>query len=442
MKLARHLPRFRQAEAALPRWTAREGWPREKIEEYQLEALNSLWERAMGAPHWRELVDRGEAPTRFESLAELADLPILSKGEVRRLPIRFLAAGNEEGSWHRTSGASGSPMGVWWPGSAYRRVLQAKYRSYRSRGVGMFDRTAFLMRPSWSEDGAAARWCERARLELENRLRNRRWEWLDRLGPREVNSALDRLERFDPVMIYGYSRSLAVVAEEARRGRRRFPSLAVVVLTSEPATRAVVAAVEGGFGAPVAVEYGATECGMIAFQDASGTMRVREDLVIVETLPRLDGRWDIALTILCNPGFPLLRYAIGDVVDRPLDKPARGFASFGCVGGREDDFLVDGTDHLVDSAAIDSVFEREDGVRRFRVRQREDGTVEADVEVVVPGGADLGRMTRRLEALVKGMPVAVRIVDAIRVPEGGKHRVVTSDMVSRPTWERVERPAR
>src|SRR4029078_6534783 len=95
--------------------------------------------------------------------------------------------------------------------------------------------------------------------------------------------------------------------------------------------------IESGLGAPVAREYGSQECGMIAMDDRDRQLRVREDQLLVETLARADGQYDLIITPLNNPSFPLMRYAIGDLTDRPLDKPERGMAILSSVGGREND---------------------------------------------------------------------------------------------------------
>ena len=53
----------------------------------------------------------------------------------------------------------------------------------------------------------------------------------------------------------------------------------------------------------------------------------------VETLPRDDARFDIVLTVLANPSFPLIRYSIGDITDAPLEIPARGRAILKNIAG-------------------------------------------------------------------------------------------------------------
>ena len=86
----------------------------------------------------------------------------------------------------------------------------------------------------------------------------------------------------------------------------------------------MVETIERAFGVPAAMEYGSVECGFLAGEYPDRLLRVREDCALIETLPRSDGRYDIAVTVLGNASFPLLRYLIGDTTDVPLLTPRRG----------------------------------------------------------------------------------------------------------------------
>src|SRR5262249_54439403 len=139
--------------------------------------------------------------------------------------------------------------------------------------------------------------------------------------------------------LYAYSSAAYLLALEAEAGGFRCDPLRLTVLSAQPAFPSLVEAVKRGLRAPVAVEHGASECGLIAAQGPDRAPRVREDLVLLETLPRDDGRYDIVVSVLNNPSFPLLRYAIGDVSDAPLAVPGRGFAGLHNVAGRDNDLL-------------------------------------------------------------------------------------------------------
>jgi phenylacetate-coenzyme A ligase PaaK-like adenylate-forming protein len=118
------------------------------------------------------------------------------------------------------------------------------------------------------------------------------------LGKKDVQRYLRRMSSFRPTMLYGFSRAIYMLALEAQQSNWQSDSLRLVTLTSEAASKAMITAVERGFGVPAIVEYGASECHVIAGEWTDRTLRVREDLVIVETLPRADHRFDLVITVL------------------------------------------------------------------------------------------------------------------------------------------------
>jgi phenylacetate-coenzyme A ligase PaaK-like adenylate-forming protein len=160
-------------------------------------------------------------------------------------------------------------------------------------------------------------------------------------------------------------------------------------------------------------------------------LRVREDIVLLETLPRGDGWHEIVVTILNNPSFPLLRYEIGDVTAGPLEFPQHGFAILPPVAGRDDDLLVTQSGRCLHAVTIDEIFEVEFGalVRRYRVHQRADGSLAASIELQDPHRKiDADRLRQRLSTAVEGFPVELQIVPTIPQTAAGKHRLVTSEL--------------
>jgi phenylacetate-CoA ligase len=253
------------------------------------------------------------------------------------------------------------------------------------------------------------------------------------LAPEDLRAHLARIRRFAPHGIYGLSKAVHLLAREAVASAFACPSLRLVILTGEPPPPGGRQAVEVAFGVPAVEEYGAVECGFIAGEAPDRTLRVREDRVLLETLPRPDGRFDLVLTVLDNPSFPLIRYAIADVTDRPLRLPERGFAILHDVAGRDCDLLVSRSGRRLHPVNVDNLFEGDlgRGVRRYRVRQAADGAVLAEVEPEGRAAApDAGTIQARLGQLVEGFPVRVEVVCALPAAPRGKHRVISSEMAA------------
>jgi phenylacetate-CoA ligase len=438
MTLIRWLPRFQKATRAIQVLAEREQWSRPRIESFQLERLNYLWEHATAhVPYYRQLARERHLPNRFSSLDEFSQvMPLLQKSTIKQDSQSLLSNRAQPGSWKFTGGSTGTPTPFYWSHHAHREALQAKYRFQAQWGVDIFDRTAFL----WSMGSSIApgwkgRW-SRFRQPYLDRLRNRLRLSAYDVSRENLRRYLQQLRKFDPVMVYGYSRALYLLAMEARQsGNWRFPSLKVIVATSEPAWPHMIETIQAALGAPVAREYGATESGVMASDSPERLLRVREDHVLLETLPRDDGQYDVIATVLNNPSFPLIRYAIGDVTSADLVRAREGFATLADVGGRNNDLLRSKTgdylhwvhvEHAIAATAADVL-------RRFSIYQAPDGSVRIDAELHDPAAAELAApalesLRRFFDERLGGFPVSLRVVPAVQQTISGKHRVVLSDL--------------
>lgn len=431
MKLLRRLPRFQQAYRELDTLAQRERWSRNAIEEFQLERLNRLWQHAIRhVPYYRNQRQHSNLPLKFSSLAEFRSLvPVLPKQQVRCHPQDFLSRQAGRGDWQYTGGSTGTPLGVYWSKAAHLEMLRAKYRLGVIWGLDIFDRHTFLWGHGASFAPGLRGYLEKLRLPLENRLRNRLWLSAYRMGPQDLRCYLHQICRFRPVSIYGYSTALFLLAREAAETAFRCDTLKAAILAGEPALPDIVATIQQGLKVPAVVEYGAVECGFIAGQHPDGTLRVREDTTLVETLPRADGCFDIVVTVLNNPSFPLLRYRIDDLTQVPLERPSKGFAILNAVVGRSNDIVISRSGRCVHSMGVKHVFENLSGVRRFCAHQKIDGKLHVQLELTHPRATvDTVKAEQRLSKLLEGYPATVEIVECISCSPAGKHRWIISDL--------------
>jgi phenylacetate-CoA ligase len=308
-------------------------------------------------------------------------------------------------------------------------MLQAKYRFYADWNLDPLEKFAFLWghRGSFAEglEGVKARLWQRVSDALRHRLRLSVYG----LGAEDLRRHLEQLRQFRPAALYGYSSAVFMLATQAIGVNFECDSLKAVIMTSEPAFPHMMAAVRRAFAAPAVVEYGAAECDLIAAQDADGHLRVREDLVLLETLPREDNRFDIAITVLNNPSFPLIRYLIGDIAEAPLRAPRRGFAHLPAVLGRSNDFLLSRSGRRIHAAYLIETLKQAGKIGRYRAHQTLSGAISIALEVHGPREAfDVKRVTRRLTEILEGFPVEVSIVDSVPQTDAGKHRWIVSDL--------------
>lgn len=431
-KLLTTLPRFRRAAAELPVLAERESWTRSAIETFQLERLNKVWEAArIHVPYYRALADQRSLPSKFCALDQFRhSVPRLSKASVREANPALLTNSPGKGHWQRTSGSTGTPLKTYRDTEGHQESLRAKYRFHQVWGLGIADPMAWL----WSSDAVSSTGLrgqvQSAKQMGIDYLRNRLRLPASRLRKTDLQTHLRRIQAFKPSGFYGYSRATHLLAREASTSRLNIDGLSVVILTGEAASDAIIETVSHALNAPVAMEYGCVEFGYIAGTYPDGTLRVREDVVLLETSPREDGRYDLLLTTLNNPSFPLLRYEVGDVTDQPLIMPESGFAILPEVSGRDDDLILTRSGGVIDATTIDSIFESEHfkTVRRYRIHQSVEGDLTVHIEPIDRNTLPERQAIRqRIGGLIDGFDVDVRIVEQIAQTDAGKHRVVTSD---------------
>ncbi len=205
----------------------------------------------------------------------------------------------------------------------------------------------------------------------------------------------------------------------------------LVILTAEPVSPKIIARAERAFRVPAISEYGSIECGFLAGEWIDRTLRVREDIVFIETAARAEGFYDIILTVLTKPSFPLIRYSVGDVTHEPLNTPSAGFAILESVDGRDNDLLMSRTGQILHPTIIEEIFDRTPGVRRYRVIQKTDGSHEVMVESMDRQPIfDTATVLRKLSDLFEGYPVEVNVVSEVPSLVSGKHRWILSERKS------------
>ena len=437
MRIARFLRRFREAYRSFGELEKRESWSRSQISQFQLQRLNEVWDHAIKyVPYYRSIQAELGLPKHFEAIEEYtSSVPVLQKSFLRANSQDFLSEKPQPGRWHRTSGSTGRPLMVFRGHEAHHEMLRTNYRYYRMWGHDIFDRMVFLWHMTPTNTPGIRGKTARSREFIEDKLRNRMRLPAQRLGTKDLQRDLEKISEFRPSAIYSYSRAAYLLALEAKKQGFQCPSLKVINITSEPASEHVIRTIQEGLGAPCIVQYGCVEFGFIAGHWPDRTMRVREDLVLLETLLRPDTHFDVVLTNLNNPSFPLLRYDIGDVTDQPIVVPESGFSILKNISGRCGDLLYTPAGRCLHPTVIDELFEENyfKYVRRFQIHQRADYSILALIELNDADNVpDCQQLAKHLSVQVDDCPVEVEIVAKIEQTTAGKHRNVISEITATP----------
>ena len=122
--------------------------------------------------------------------------------------------------------------------------------------------------------------------------------------------------------INGYTSSILLFAKFLQKKnlvlKNICPSLRLCIVTSEMLFEEDRKLMEETFGVPIVNEYGASELGLLAFQNTAGELILNSETLFVEILdetgkavaPGEEGR--IIITSLYNKAHPFIRYDIGD----------------------------------------------------------------------------------------------------------------------------------
>jgi phenylacetate-CoA ligase len=208
----------------------------------------------------------------------------------------------------------------------------------------------------------------------------------------------------------------------------RFPSLEFVLCSYEFVSTVHRRIIERAFGVPVLNLYGSTETGHLLMETGQGRMKPSYENAYLEIVsPDERGIGDLVVTTLTNDYMPLLRYRIGDLVERseqPYETPYT-------VHGRIRD-AIQTADGRVTTWDVDQCFARArggiEGIAHYQLQQSRDGNCRLryvpDLNVGGPRPGDLKVVVSRLQDLLQ-TPDAIEAesVDMLPPTTSGKFRL-------------------
>jgi phenylacetate-CoA ligase len=207
-----------------------------------------------------------------------------------------------------------------------------------------------------------------------------------------------------------------------RRGIR-LPSLRFVLASYEFVSVAHRRILERVFGVPVFNLYGSTETGHLLMETARGEMRPSLETALLEVL-NLDGHGigELTVTTLTNEFMPLIRYHIGDLVERQ----ERPYHTNYVVQGRAADAFVAPNGKRVTTWQIDQCFADLPGIAHYQLCERAAGEwlLRFVPDVTPPTATQAEELRRRLVQLLgAGDGLAVQQTDLLVPESSGKFRL-------------------
>jgi phenylacetate-CoA ligase len=192
-------------------------------------------------------------------------------------------------------------------------------------------------------------WKENARERIKDRISARIRFPIFNLSDSVMKQYLEQFAKYRFDYINGYTSVLTQFARYLLRERivlkEICPSLKVIIPTAETLSENDREILLQAYGLPVVNEYGASEVGIIAFENNKAEWIVSNENLFIEIVddndqpvePNRPGR--ILVTDLFNKAMPFIRYEIGDIGALSPNK-SKGYDILTKLLGRTNDFAI------------------------------------------------------------------------------------------------------
>lgn len=272
--------------------------------------------------------------------------------------------------------------------------------------------------------------------KLKDRILNRiRFPIFD-LNDNTLKLIINKIVNSKIEIIYGYANSLVMVANYLLKNKlclkEYCESLKYCISTSEMLTEGKREILKNAFGVPIINEYGASETGLIAFENINKNLLLSEEILYYEIKDDLNIKdhersGNIILTDLDNKAMPFIRYNIGDIGSiRDKNKLNDKYKILDNLLGRENDMILlpsgKKSPGLTFYYISKSILESSGSLKEFIIRQISKNTFIFDIV----SDNDLsnkeiekikGKMNTYLEP---GLKIIINRVELIKRPKSGK----------------------
>ena len=406
----------------------------EAAQAYRLGQVLPRWLREI--PLYQRAQDLPGLSAGAVSLAELHRLPLITKQDIRRdFPRNFLRAGVELDALldqdlvelEHTSGTSEERtpllLGRGWWAEQEERALRRNPSVASVLDEFPEARRVTINSPVCSGDicysGVPSRTERVVGNALFVSLSRYPFLWSESDLARMAAEATEWQPQFlDADPVYG-----VLFALYCERRPIRLPSLRFILCSYEFVSTAHRCILERVFGVPVFNLYGSTETGHLLMETGSGQMRPALETALFEVL-HTDalGIGELAVTTLTNDFMPLIRYRIGDLVERHK----RPYRTNYLVHGRAADAFVLADGRRVTTWQIDQCLADLPGIAHYQLCQRADGAwlLRFVPDVTAPGADAIEGLRQRLARLLRVTGELVIQQTDLLVPESsGKFRL-------------------
>lgn len=406
---------------------ASQGWAPDRLRGWVQERLErTLVHASARVPYYRRTL----APFRnsFASMVErldISELPYLTKEDVRS---HFGELHADDWREYRTtpthtSGSSGTPTKFLLDGDSNVSHFAAIWRVLNWAGYKFGDRFADLT-GHVSKHGHL--------VEYDLRLNCLHLSSFD-FKRENIGNYVERLRRFQPVLLKAYPSSLDLFCRWARDAGLQLPEPGAVLTCAESLLEHQRLMIRETLSAPLFDFYNQNERAALISTCRSGRYHIHEEYSLVEQVPQ-STKWEdsreIVATTFHNLAMPLIRYRTGDLVtqdDGTRCTCGRHYRTVRSIQGRIEDVVVTPDGRHV--GRLDAAFKYSPGIRLSRIVQRTPRDIRVDIVKAASYSTQDGETLERELRARLGVAIGIHFnfVEDIPVGTNGKIKFVVSE---------------
>jgi len=272
--------------------------------------------------------------------------------------------------------------------------------------------------------------------KLKDKIMNRMRFPIFDLSDKNLKHIIDTITKSNIEIVYGYTNSLVLVANYLLKNelqlKEKCVSLKYCISTAELLTDEKREIVTKGFGVPVINEYGSSETGLIAFENANKELLLSEETLYYEIIGNFnikshDSSGNIILTDLDNKAMPFIRYNIGDIGSiRDKNKLNGKYKILDNLLGRENDMILlpsgKKSPGLTFYYISRSILESSGSLKEFIIRQTSKNTFIFDIVSDNDlSNKEIEKIKDKMDTYLEpGLKIIINRVELINRPKSGK----------------------
>jgi phenylacetate-CoA ligase len=412
--------------------------PLTEIKKFQWAKLIKLLKHAYNnsAFYKKKFTEYEITPDDIKAPEDMVRIPILTKNDLSDYYNEIkVKNGAFSFSLAKTSGSTGQALKFYKDRNSSGTGRAAMYRGHSWYGLDIGAREAKL----WGIPlNLKERLIAKTGDYLLNRFREKNFQLTDKI----MNDFMLNMRKSKPEYIMGYSSLVYQFAQYLKDKQINGApfTLKMIKVTAETLFDYQRELIEKIFQCPLAIEYGATEVGIISFECPRHGHHIASENVFVEEIGSdMNSERELIITDLNNYLTPIIRYQIGDY-GRLLDKACecgRGLPLLAEIIGRTSDkvYKADGTPvhSAIFSYILKDITGKDGGIRQYKIYQEERGSIK--IEIVKNSNFNKNTLVALrnniFRLLGNDMKADIMYVEDIKREPSGKLRYFVSKIVAK-----------